>query len=127
MRAADTNLLVRLFAHDNPGQVAAVEAFISGGAWVSHLALVECIWVLASGFSKGHHELAAAVEILLNHTELVVQEPKTVQAALALFRKRPKLGFSDCMLVELARSAGHTPLGTFDRALGRAPGAEFLG
>src|SRR5258706_13846538 len=117
MRAADTNLLVRLFAHDNPGQVAAVEAFISGGAWVSHLALVECIWVLSSGFTKGHHELAAAVDVLLNHTERAVQDPTTVQAGRSLFRKRPKVGFWDCMLVVSGRRAGHPPLGTSDSAL----------
>jgi len=46
-----------------------------------------------------------------------------VAAALEQFKARPSLGFSDCLLVELARKAGHRPLGTFDRRLSRAEGA----
>ena len=49
-----------------------------------------------------------------------------VQAALESFRKRSKVGFSDCMVLEVARNAGHCPLGTFDRQLGRLEGAEGL-
>jgi predicted nucleic acid-binding protein len=31
------------------------------------------------------------------------------------FRSRPSLGLSDCRVLEIARKAGHLPLGTFDR------------
>jgi predicted nucleic acid-binding protein len=34
------------------------------------------------------------------------------------------LGFSDCLLLHLARKAGHLPLGTFDRALGKVEGTH---
>jgi predicted nucleic acid-binding protein len=34
--------------------------------------------------------------------------------------------FSDCLLLEMARKSGHVPLGTFDRDLGRLPGAERI-
>lgn len=36
------------------------------------------------------------------------------------------LGFSDCLVLEAARKAGHGPLGTFDRELARLDGAELL-
>jgi len=39
---------------------------------------------------------------------------------------KPALGFSDCLVLEIARKAGHTPLGTFDRNLSRIEGAERL-
>ena len=48
MRAVDTNVLVRLVTRDDPGQVAAAEAFVERGAWVSLLALAEAVWVLAA-------------------------------------------------------------------------------
>jgi predicted nucleic acid-binding protein len=35
----------------------------------------------------------------------------------AQFRARPALGFSDCLMLQLARKAGQLLLGTFDRAL----------
>jgi predicted nucleic acid-binding protein len=49
-----------------------------------------------------------------------------VASALEAFRKRPALGFSDCLMLEVARKAGHLPLGTFDRNLGKLEGAERL-
>jgi predicted nucleic acid-binding protein len=49
-----------------------------------------------------------------------------VAAALATFRSRPALGFTDCLLLEVARKAGHLPLGTFDRNLSKIDGAEKL-
>ena len=49
---------------------------------------------------------------------------RRLPAALAHFRKRSELGFSDCMLLDIAREAGHLPLGTFDRELGKLPDVE---
>ena len=47
-----------------------------------------------------------------------------VAAALELYRRRPALGFSDCLMLELASKAGQLPLGTFDRALGKIEGTH---
>ena len=126
MRAVDTNVVVRLIVRDDAKQTAASEAFVSKGAWVSHVVLVETTWVLASVFGLNHKQLAVAIEMLLNHRELAMQDPDVVAAALAHYRKRPKLGFSDCMVLEIARKAGHTPVGTFDRELGKVAGAQRL-
>jgi len=126
MRAVDTNVLVRLIARDHTTQTAAAEAFVSRGAWVSHLVLVETTWVLDSVFGLARAQLAKAIEMLLSHRDLVLQDPDVVQAALVHFKKRPKLGFSDCMVLETARKAGHLPLATFDRNLGKIGGADVL-
>ena len=50
-----------------------------------------------------------------------------VTAAIAHFRRRRSLGFSDCLMLEVARKAGHLPLATFDRHLGKIDGAQRLG
>ena len=126
MRAVDTNLLVRLIARDNVKQVAVAEAFVERGAWVSHLALAEATWVLSEVYERDAAAIATAIEMLLNHKTLTVQDSDVVSAALHHFRKRPALGFSDCMLLEIARKAGHLPLGTFDRDLGKLPDVEKL-
>ena len=70
--------------------------------------------------------LATAVEMLLNHKDLTLQDSDAVAAALDLFRSRPALGFSDCLMLQLARKAGHLPLGTFDRDLGKIEGTQKL-
>ena len=41
-------------------------------------------------------------------------------------RRRPKLGFSDCMVLESARKAGHVPLATFDKELSKLDDVERL-
>jgi predicted nucleic-acid-binding protein len=126
MRAVDTNVLVRLLTRDEPRQAALADAFAQHGAWVSVLALAEATWVLASVYERDAAQVARAVEMLLNHQCLTLQESEAVAAALETFRRRPGLGFSDCLLVELARKAGHLPLGTFDRDLGKVDGATRL-
>ena len=75
------------------------------GAWVSHLALVE---------------------MLVSHQHLKVQDSDTVVAALEQYRKKQALGFSDCLMLEVAHRAGHLPLGTFDRELSKLDGAQKL-
>jgi len=126
MRAVDTNVLVRLVTRDNEKQVVAAESFISKGAWVSNLVLVEATWVLAAVYELTPPEIATAVEMLLHHRDLTIQDSETVAAALEHYRRRPALGFSDCLILEVARKAGHVPLGTFDRDLGKLDGAERL-
>lgn len=126
MRAVDTNVLVRLLTRDDARQARAADAFVEKGAWVSVLALAEAMWVLEAVYDRGPGEIATAVEMLLNHGHLSLQNGEAVSAALGVFRQRPALGFSDCLLLELARKAGHLPLGTFDRNLGKIDGAVKL-
>jgi predicted nucleic-acid-binding protein len=126
MRAVDTNLLVRLITRDDVAQVAAAERFVEKGAWVSHLALAEMSWVLDAVYERSAAAIATAIELLLNHRELTLQDADVVAAALGRFRARPSVGFSDCLLLEISRKAGHLPLGTFDRDLGRLDGARRL-
>jgi predicted nucleic-acid-binding protein len=110
MRAVDTNVLVRLMTRDDVKQVSVAEA----------------TWVLASVYDRSPEAVATAVEMLLSHEHLTVQDTEVVATAVAQFRQCPRVGFSDCLMVEVARKAGHVPLGTFDRDLGKLDGAQRL-
>ena len=124
MRAVDTSALVRLATRDDPTQVESAERFVASGAWVSHAVLLEFTWVLHSVYELGPREISSAIHILLGHEHLILQDAETVRLALLIFRKKPSLSFSDCLILEIARKAGHMPLGTFDRRLATLPGAE---
>ena len=126
MRAVDTNAVVRLVVRDDPEQVRAAEEFAASGAWISHLVLMETAWVLDAVYERTAEQIATAVEMLLNHKDLTLQDADVVVGALEHFRKRPVLGFSDCLVLEIARKAGHLPLGTFDRDLAKLDGAVRL-
>jgi predicted nucleic-acid-binding protein len=126
MRAVDTNVLVRILARDDPKQVRVADEFVAAGAWVSLLALAETMWVLSTVYERDAPELGASVERLLNHKDLILQDREAVAAALETFRSRPAFGFTDCLLLEVARQAGHLPLGTFDRNLSKIDGTKKL-
>jgi predicted nucleic-acid-binding protein len=123
MRAVDTNVLVRLLVRDDAAQTPAAEAFVENGAWVSQLVLAETLWVLDAVYARSSAQIAAAIDLLLDHKQLTLQEADVTALALEHFRARPSLSFSDCLVLEIARKAGHLPLGTFDKRLGKLPGA----
>lgn len=126
MLAVDTNVLVRLLARDDAAQALAADQAVAKGAWVSHLVLAEAIWVLDAVYARTPKQMIAALELLLVHESLVLQDADTVNAALSQFRAKPALGFSDCLALEIARKAGHLPLATFDKALAKLNGAQKL-
>ncbi len=126
MHAIDSQLLLRLVARDNPRQAAAADIFVEPGAWVSLLTLTETIGVLASVYGRSAAELSVALEMLLAHRSLTIQDSDVVTEALGLFRSRPALAFSDCLILQVARKTGHLPLGTFNVAFAGLEGALKL-
>ena len=83
-------------------------------------------WVLDAVYDGTAEQVGTAVGMLLNHKELTLQDAEVVTSALETFGERPTLGFSDCLVLEIARKAGHLPLGTFDRDLAKVDGAQQL-
>ena len=126
MLAIDTNVLIRLLVRDDEKQVKLADQFIAKGAWVSHLVLAEALWVLDSVYGLSATQLIEALSLLLAHESLVLQDADTVSSALTHFRSKPALGFSDCLVLEIARKAGHIPLGTFDKALSKLANTHKL-
>jgi predicted nucleic-acid-binding protein len=126
MRSVDTNVLVRLIVRDDRRQVAIAEEFVSKGAWISHLVLAETSWVLESVYELRAEQIAMAVEMLLNHEHLTIQDAEVVGGALENFRKRPAVSFTDYLIVEIARKGGHLPIGTFDRDLAKVEATHRL-
>jgi predicted nucleic-acid-binding protein len=126
MRAIDTNVLVRLITRDTESQTEAAEHFIKEGAWVPVLALVEATWVLDSVYELGPEAIATAIELLLDHKELVLEDSETIGDALKIFRAKPALGFSACLMLSMARRTRNLPLGTFDSGLAKVAGAQEL-
>lgn len=124
-RAADTNVIVRLIVRDDPKQVARAMALASAGLWISHVVLVEVAWVLGSIYEMAEADVARAIELLLDHPDIIVEAPDVVRVALAQLRRRPGVDFADSLIVAIARKAGQPPVVTFDRALAKLDGAEF--
>jgi len=126
MRAVDTNVLVRVLARDDAAQLASADAIVAQGGWVALFVLQEAVWVLGRAYGLDKKALTTIVEMLLQHTSLVLESPEVVAAALKTFRKAPGVEFSDCMILESARRATHLPVVTFDRGFAKLDGVELL-
>jgi predicted nucleic-acid-binding protein len=125
-RAADTNVIVRLIARDDPKQAALAQKRAAAGLWVSHVVLLEVAWVLESAYTRSRAEVATALDLLLDHPDITIESPDVVRAAVAQFRARRGIDFADSLIVEIARKAGQGPVLTFDRAPGKLDGAELI-
>ena len=126
MRAVDTNVLLRLIVRDDADQLARAEAFVAQGAWVSLPVLVETTWVLKSVYGLSRQKIGTVLDMLLEHDRLTLQGEDAVRRACARFARGRSAGFSDCLIVEVARKGGHGPLGTFDKRMTRLDGTQRL-
>jgi predicted nucleic-acid-binding protein len=120
------NVLARILVRDDAKQVAAADKFVLKGAWVSHLVLAETVLILDAVYERTAAQLIMMLEMLLAHKSIVLQDADIVMLALENFRLKPTLGFSDCLILEIARKAGHTPLGTFDKRLAKLHGTQLV-
>ena len=94
---------------------------------VSHLVLAETPRVLDSVYDLSRAQLATALEMLLNHKELRLQDVDVVAAALGHYRQRSAVDFSDCLVLEIARKSGRLPVGTYDRNFAKLADVRQLG
>ncbi len=126
--ALDTNVLVRILIDDpqSAGQCAAARALASaaGEVYVSQLVQIETVWVLESAYGFARAELAAVLETLLGSQSFVLQHADVLRAALGEFRSGAA-DFSDYVILTQAR-AENIILATFDRKLGKLPGARLV-
>ena len=119
-------LEVRGLVAGRASQAERAEVFVERGAWVPLLALIETVWVLDAVYERTSEQVATCVDMLLSHQQLVLERGDIVEAALGRFRAKPRADFSDCLMLEIARAAGHLPFGTFDKAFARREGAQLL-
>lgn len=118
--------MVRLVVRDDADQVRVAEEFVASGAWVSQLVLAETMWVLDAVYERTLEQIATAVDMLLNHQQLAVQDSDALVAAIESFRKRPSHGSSGCLVLWVARKIEDVPVGTFDRDLAKINDAVRL-
>jgi predicted nucleic-acid-binding protein len=127
MSAIDTNVLVRLVTRDDPGQYEKALAFVDQyrPVLVTHLSVLELVWVLMSRYGHGKIKVCQVVQTLLEMRELDIQQSAVLEKALKIW-EGSKADFADCFILETVKAAAGTPLATFDRVLGRLPGCQRL-
>src|ERR1700690_482622 len=127
MIGLDTNILIRYLTQDDPVQSAKATEILerrltpNNPGFVSVVAMVETVWVLDRAYGLTAHEIATAVERLLQVEVLAVEnEPEIFTAMIAL--KQGRASFAGPLIAELGARVGCTRTLTLDRKAVRLPG-----
>ena len=130
MIGLDSNILVRYLAQDDPIQSPKATEIIErrlteeNPGFVSIVAMVETVWVLDRAYGLGAHEIAAAVERMLQADVLVVENEQEVFTAMIAL-KQGQGSFADALIAALGARAGCSRTLTFDRKALRLSGFEL--
>lgn len=128
MITLDTNVLARALVDDPaaPAQCAAVRKRLAreDQVFIPVVVQVELVWVLETAFELDKAEVLAVLDHLHANRVFVLENEPAYAAALAEFRNGTT-GFADDLILMAARSHNAALL-TFDRKLGRLPGAQIL-
>lgn len=137
MIGLDTNVLVRYLAQDDAPQAEVATRLIeqelspAEPGFVSLVVLAELCWVLKRLYNATDLELAATVADMLGSPQFQLEQRQAVQAAcqrvLSLKSgKTAKVGLTDVLVFELARSQGCSRTVSFDRNAVRSAGMSLL-
>lgn len=131
MIGLDTNVLIRYLAQDDQEQAALATALIEGlsaeaPGFVTTVALVETVWVMAKAYGMSRTDIAAVVEGLLRSRELLIEDAETHYMALGAFRDGP-IDYADAVIAEAGRRAGCSETVTFDRRAAAGGRMRLLG
>ncbi|MCW0008428.1 type II toxin-antitoxin system VapC family toxin, partial [Burkholderia pseudomallei] len=90
MIGLDTNVLVRYLVQDDPVQSKKATRLIESltddhPGYITQVALVEVVWVLARAYDAERDEITQVIEALLRTKELVIESAETVWKALRLY------------------------------------------
>jgi len=130
MIGLDTNILVRYFTQDDPPQSRKATEIIErrlseeNPGFVSIVAMVEMVWVLERAYRLAAHEIAAAVERMLQADALVVENEQVVFIAMIALKKGQG-SFADAVIAALGARANCSCTLTFDQKALRLPGFEL--
>jgi len=126
--AVDTNVLVRVLVDDPTAldQCRAARHVVSeaGEVFVSQVVQVETVWVLVSAYGLNKTSLQHTLGAIARHPAFHLQRRDVFQAALQIYLT-VHADFADCMILAESVGAGHQ-LATFDRKLGKLPGARLV-
>ena len=134
MIGLDTNVLVRYLAQDDAKQAAIatrlIEQELSAAqpGFISLVVLVELCWVLQRLYAATENELVGTVEDLLGAAQFHVERREVVQAATqnTISLKGVKVGLTDRLIVEIAKSQGCSHTVSFDKGAVRSAGMVLL-
>lgn len=118
MIGLDTNVLARYITQDDPKQSPKANRVMEAltqeePGFVSTVALVELIGVLASCYDFNKQQLVQTLELLVHTRAIVIENAEVVVRAWRRF-KDGNADFADCLVERAGQGAGCSRTVTFD-------------
>lgn len=119
-RFLDTNVLVRHFTGDPPGQARRATRFLaeSDNLIVADLILAELVYVLESFYRVNRTEVAQMARSVVDFPAVEVADPDLFHRTIEIYEIE-RLDFADAYLVASAERAGVEEIVSFDRGIDR--------
>jgi predicted nucleic-acid-binding protein len=132
MAGVDTNVLVGWLTNDDVDQCAIVnrlfDEVIRKGErlYVTATVMLEVEWVLRSRYHYDKQSILAALNSLMEVTELEFPSEPTLEQSLWLFKQEGPRDFADCLHIALVSQSAKGPFLTLDDRAGKIEGAKLL-
>ncbi len=126
MKLVDTNILLRLFLGDDPGQTDAVERLFRKAfqektkLFVSDMAIAEIVWFLEKRESLPEEVIAGVLRSALDDERLHFENRERLGAALALYEYHG-VDFIDAYQAALVQEKKLESIISFDHDFSRLP------
>ncbi|MES2825492.1 MAG: type II toxin-antitoxin system VapC family toxin [Pseudomonadota bacterium] len=120
MIGIDTNVVIRYLTQDDPKQSAVANQLIETElsekrlGFISHIVLVEILWVLESCYNQKKDSLITVIESLLTTKQIIIERAEIVHLALKKYRAA-NADFSDALILTVNEAAGCERTVTFDK------------
>lgn len=126
MVGLDTNVLVRFFTRDEPGQAARARRAIEKATreqvscCISTIVLCELVWVLRTALKFRKEEIVDTIEAVFDAPEFLIEDRDIVREAITLYQTGSG-DFSDYLIGLRNRRDGCRETLTFDESLRDSP------
>jgi len=110
MRAADTNISVRLITQDDPAQAQIAQGLLQEPMLILPTVLMETVWVLESTYKMPRSMVSHHLRQLLGYPLMQIESGEAVLWALDKFDEGAD--FADALHIALAAEAGASSFAT---------------
>jgi predicted nucleic-acid-binding protein len=130
MIGIDTNILVRLYAQDDPVQSKLATEFLENRlrhetGYVSQVVIAELVWVLTRVYALDKAKLLVILTNLMISGDIEIEQAEIFATALRAFQKTGAQ-FTDLLIASTARHAGCSETFTFDESAAKKAGMTLL-
>lgn len=127
MKAADTNLIIRLLVKDVEEHSVLVRNLVKDGEqlYINSVVLSEICWVLSNVYGYSKQSFISSLDVLLETEGIIFFDNNTVRKALVDY-VNSNCGFVDCLINQINKDLNLTTI-TFDKKAAKLHGMELLG